>query len=125
MKTVKIEDKTRLDKVGLKMLSTMFEVYVLWLFSKKKMHGYELIKILSGDHPKGHPGVSKITAASVYPLLSSMTEKRLLSYKKQSTGKRVRKTYSITPKGLKKLKEAKKQFFQTGMRKKFFEEMLK
>jgi len=125
MKKMKIEGGDHLEKAGLKMLSTMFEVYILWLFSKKRMHGYELIKLLSSDHPKGHPGAPKITAATVYPLLSSMTKKGLLSYKKVSTGKRVKKIYTITPKGLMKLKEAKKHFFQGGMRKKFFEEMLK
>jgi len=123
MKKMKVEDKSHLDKAGLKMLSTMFEVYILWLFSKKKMHGYELMKVLANDHVKG--AGPKITAATVYPLLGSMTKRGLLSYKKHSTGKRVRKIYSATPKGLKKLKEAKKRFFQTGMRKKFFEEMLK
>jgi PadR family transcriptional regulator PadR len=123
MKKMKLGYKARMDKAGLKMLSTIFEVYILWLFSKKKMHGYELIKILSSDHVKG--AGPKITSATVYPLLNSMTKRGLLSYRKQSTGKRVRKIYSVTPKGLKKLKEAKKLFFQTGMRKEFFEEMLK
>ena len=121
MKTVKIESKRDLDRIHLKAIKGIFEIYILWALSKKKMHGYELMKEMT----KGQAVHVKMSPAMMYPVLNSLTRRGLLGYKKESTGKRMRKVYYTTMKGKAYLLMAKKLFFQRGMRKKFFEEMLK
>ncbi len=121
MKTVKIENQKDLDKVHTKMIKSLFEVYILWSLSKKKMHGYELMKEMT----HGQVMHVKMSSATMYPVLTSLTKKGLLGYKEESTGKRKRKVYYTTLKGKAYILMAKKMFFQRGLRKKFFEEMLK
>jgi len=121
MKTLKIETKEQLDKAHMKMIKSIFEIYLLWALSKKKMHGYELMKEMT----HGQVFNVKTSPATIYPLLNNLTRRGLLGYKKESTGKRQRKVYYTTKKGLEYIKMAKKLFFQRGLRKKFFEEMLK
>ena len=121
MKTVKIESKKDLDKVHLEAIKGIFEIFILWALSKKKMHGYELMKEMT----HGQAVHVKISPATIYPVLNSLTRRGLLGYKKESTGKRKRKVYYTTMKGKAHILMAKKLFFQCGMRKKFFKEMLK
>ncbi len=121
MNTLKIETKKQLDEAHMKMIKGIFEIYILWALSKKKMHGYELMKAMT----HGQVFNIKTSPATIYPLLNSLTGKGFLAYKKESTGKRARKVYYTTAKGLAYIKMAKKYFFQRGLRKKFFEEMLK
>jgi len=121
MKTVRIRNQSDLEKVHLKAIKGIFEIYVLWALSKKKMHGYELMKAMM----HGQAVDIKISPATVYPMLDALHKKGLIAYKKESTGKRTRKVYYTTKEGLAYIKMAKKYFFQRGLRKKFFEEMLK
>jgi len=121
MKTIKIESKDDLDRVHTKMIKSIFEVYILWALSKKKMHGYELMKEMT----RGQAVHVKMPPATMYPVLNSLTRRGFLGYKKESTGKRKRKVYYTTMKGKAYILMAKKLFFQRGTRKKFFEEMLK
>ena len=121
MKTIKVDTKKRLDDAHKKMIKGIFEVYILWALSKKRMHGYELMKAMA----HGQVFNVKTSPATIYPLLNNLTRRGLLAYKKESTGKRQRKVYYTTRKGLEYIKMAKKLFFQRGLRKKFFEEMLK
>ncbi|NYZ77190.1 PadR family transcriptional regulator [Candidatus Micrarchaeota archaeon] len=112
--------KEHLEKMA-KKARTGFETFVLWLFSKRDMHGYELIRILSEED-----GFDRaITAAMIYPLLNDMGRRGLLKHKTIPTGKRVKKVYSITPKGIKNLDEAKKRFRQNNLMGNFLREMLK
>ncbi len=121
MKTIKIETKRDLDTVHLKAIRGIFEIYVLWALSKKRMHGYELMKVMTHEQAVE----VRVSPSTMYPLLDNLTKKELIAYKKESTGKRKRKVYYTTKKGLEYIKMAKKLFFQKGLRKKFFEEMLK
>jgi len=121
MKTIRIKNQSELERVHLKAIRGIFEIYVLWALSKKKMHGYELMKAMT----HGQAVDIKISPATVYPMLDDLNKKGLIAYKTESTGKRKRKVYYTTKKGLEYIKMAKKLFFQRGMRKKFFEEMLK
>ncbi len=121
MKTIRIKNQSELDRVHLKAIRGIFEIYTLWALSKKKMHGYELMKAMT----HGQAADVKASPATIYPMLDSLAKKGLIAYKKEATGKRMRKVYYTTPKGLTYIKMAKKYFFQRGLRKKFFEEMLK
>ena len=121
MKTLRIKNQSELERVHLKAIRGIFEIYVLWTLSKRKMHGYELMKAMT----HGQAIDIKISPATVYPMLDGLHKKGLIAYKTESTGKRKRKVYYTTKKGLEYIKMAKKLFFQRGLRKKFFEEMLK
>ncbi len=73
---------------------------ILWLLSKRKMHGEEIaeeIKHRRGEKPK---------AGTLYPALKDLSNKGMITGKK--TGKIV--TYSLTPEGKAAVKEAKTYF---------------
>ena len=74
---------------------------LLKLLSEKDMYGYEMIETLSSRSQN----VFEMKAGTLYPLLHSMEEKKLLTvYEKEVSGK-VRKYYSITREGRKRLGE--------------------
>jgi DNA-binding PadR family transcriptional regulator len=81
----------------------MLSFLMLFLLSKKPMHGQELARELEkrkGDRPS--PG-------TIYPALKALKEAGLVSEEK--SGKAI--TYSLTPGGEAVLKEAKKRFCRT------------
>jgi len=97
----------------------MFTTFLLWLISKKPAHGYEIISTLRKEHQ-----FARVGPALVYPMLASLSEKELIRVKKEARGKRVRKLYSITPAGRKRLAEMKKMFSRDSLRTRFMREML-
>ena len=81
----------------------MLSFLILFLLSKKEMHGQELaeeIRRRKGDRPS--PG-------TIYPALKSLREAGLIKEKKE--GKTI--TYTLTEEGKEGLKIAKKQFCRT------------
>ncbi len=104
------------EKIG-KVLSVSF---LLWIISKKKIHGYQIIKIL-----KQEAGFMNIGSAHIYPLLSEMLKHNLLEVKESLEGKRKKKFYSLTPLGKKHLVHMKKIMFKSGLRSEFFRQMVK
>lgn len=80
----------------------MLSFHVLWLLSKKPMHGEEIAAEIGrrrGDKPK---------AGTIYPALKDMKEKDLI--KSEKSGKVV--TYSITPLGRKTFRIAMEYFYR-------------
>ena len=76
---------------------------ILFLLSKKKMHGQELSdEIAKRRGEKPSPG-------TIYPALKGLREAGFLSEEKE--GKTI--TYDLTPKGKKALSIAKKRFTKT------------
>jgi PadR family transcriptional regulator PadR len=73
---------------------------ILLALQKGPSHGYSLMQTIKNDTY----GVWNPTASSLYPHLSSLTEKGLIEYKSEMEGKRERKVYHITWKGKKTLK---------------------
>ncbi len=76
---------------------------ILWLLSKKKMHGEEIAKEIGkrrGEKPK---------AGTLYPALKDLNNKKLIKRKK--TGKII--TYSITSSGEKAVKVAMAYFVRS------------
>lgn len=90
-------------------------LFLLWLVSKKEMHGYQMIKLLQKEGMKTGPN-------RLYPVLNAMLSEGLLSQKEKREGGRVRKAYVITAKGKKELVAGRKLF--TGLVGKFIREML-
>jgi DNA-binding PadR family transcriptional regulator len=102
-------------------MKQIFTTFLLWLLSKKEMHGYEIIKTLKQE--KGMREV--LTPAFIYPFLNSMLEAGLINQRTVKDGRRVKKLYKTSTKGMKTLKQIKEKFFKVGLRRQFLEEMLK
>lgn len=81
---------------------------LLKLLSEKDMYGYEMIETLRTRSQN----VFEMKAGTLYPLLHSLEEKRLLkSYEQEVSGK-VRKYYSITREGKRVLKQKQEEWEQ-------------
>lgn len=79
---------------------------LLHLLEEKDMYGYEMIEMLrerSGN-------VFELKAGTLYPLLHSLEEKKILVCFEQEVNGKVRKYYSITKEGKKFLKEKKAEW---------------
>lgn len=81
----------------------MLSFLILFLLSKKEMHGQEIAKEI--EKRKG----IKPSPGTIYPALKSLRENGFIEEQKQ--GKTV--TYHLTPKGKRALKTAKSQFCRT------------
>lgn len=77
------------------MVSGSMTMLLLKLLSEKDMYGYEMISTLR----QRSQNVFELKAGTLYPLLHTMEEKKLLqSYEQEIQGK-MRKYYSITREG--------------------------
>jgi len=79
----------------------MLSFLILWLLSKKTMHGDEIaekLEKLRGEKP---------TPGTIYPALKQLEQRGAVASKKE--GRKV--LYSLTKKGKKGLKEAMEYFF--------------
>lgn len=86
---------------------------VLQLLAKHhKMYGYEIMQTIE----KKSDGKIKLTFGSLYPILHKLESENLIYSETENIGKRVRKYYILTPKGVKE-KESKvleiKEFIDT------------
>ncbi|MFX1488867.1 MAG: PadR family transcriptional regulator [Promethearchaeota archaeon] len=97
-KTDKIGDIA--DAIEQSMKKGHISTLILLALQKGPSHGYSLMQTIKNDTY----GVWNPTASSLYPHLSSLTEKGLIEYKSEMEGKRERKVYHITWKGKKTLK---------------------
>ncbi|MFW9990183.1 MAG: PadR family transcriptional regulator [Candidatus Odinarchaeota archaeon] len=73
---------------------------ILLALEKEPSHGYSLMQKIKEDTY----GVWNPTASSLYPHLSSLTDKELIEFTSEMDGKRERKVYEITEKGKETLK---------------------
>ena len=101
-----------------KMLA-MAAAFLLWLISKKPACGYGIMRVLRKER-----GSDKVGPAHIYPVLADMSRRGLIRAKEVACGKRVKKLYSVTPLGRKRLLEMKKAHFGDGLRARFLREML-
>ena len=88
------------DAIEQSMKKGHISTLILLALEKSPSHGYNLMQIIKDDTY----GVWNPTASSLYPHLSSLTEKGLIRYTTEMEGKRERKVYEITQKGKKTLK---------------------
>jgi DNA-binding PadR family transcriptional regulator len=119
-----IPDKRLLDKgkrreFEKQMMRHMLSTFLLWFISKKPTHGYEIIKSLEGEE-----GFRVMTASQLYPLLKELTKAGLIFQQKEMQGKRARKTYHVTEKGLEALRAARKMMQQKPLKRQFLKEMV-
>jgi len=89
------------DAIEQSMKKGHISTLILLALEKSPSHGYNLMQIIKDDTY----GVWNPTASSLYPHLSSLTEKGLIKFTTEMEGKRERKVYDITQKGEKTLKK--------------------
>ena len=89
------------DAIEQSMKKGHISTLILLALEKSPSHGYNLMQIIKDDTY----GVWNPTASSLYPHLSSLTEKGLIEFTTEMEGKRERKVYDITQKGKKTLKK--------------------
>ena len=88
------------------LMSGSLTMLILKLLSEKDMYGYEMIDTLR----KRSQNVFELKAGTLYPLLHGLEDKGLLTvYEKEYTGK-IRKYYSITKQGQKRLDMKKEEW---------------
>jgi len=89
------------DAIEQSMKKGHISTLILLALEKKPSHGYNLMQVISN----GTYGVWQPSASSLYPHLSSLTEKGLITFTSEMEGKRERKVYEITQKGERTLKK--------------------
>jgi len=89
------------DAIEQSMKKGHISTLILLALEKAPSHGYNLMQVISNDTY----GVWQPSASSLYPHLSSLTEKELIKFTTETDGKRERKVYEITQKGKKTLKK--------------------
>ena len=77
----------------------IFDTFSLWLFSKKELCGYDIIK----ECESRSKGSWKPSPALIYPKIMLLASEGLIE--ETNKGSRGKKYYKITPKGSKKLNE--------------------
>ncbi|MFX0041219.1 MAG: PadR family transcriptional regulator [Promethearchaeota archaeon] len=88
------------DAIEQSMKKGHISTLILLALEKGPSHGYSLMQTITEDTY----GVWNPTASSLYPHLSSLTEKGLIEFTTEMEGKRERKVYEITEKGRNTLK---------------------
>jgi len=76
----------------------LLETRVLWIISKKPVHGYAILKELNKNRKR------KTTNGTLYPILQKLAESKAIKVKK--IGAREKKIYEISKQGKVVLKEA-------------------
>ncbi|SDM54198.1 PadR family transcriptional regulator, regulatory protein PadR [Fictibacillus solisalsi] len=89
------------------MLKGVLEGCLLAVISKGEIYGYEMIEKLEAY------GFTMVSEGSIYPILLRMKKEELVTttLKPSPTGPK-RKYYSLTPKGVKELKDFRERWFQ-------------
>lgn len=93
-------------KISKELVKGSTTMLILEMLNNENMYGYQLIKKLS----EKSNNVFELKEGTLYPILHSLEENRLItSYWDETTAKK-RKYYSITQKGKKSLKEKKEEW---------------
>ena len=82
------------------------EIVLLALLSQQDMYGYEMIETLRARSQN----VFELKAGTLYPLLHSLEQKKLLTVYEKEVGGKVRKYYRITKEGHRVLKEKRQEW---------------
>ena len=86
--------------------------YILHKLASKPAYGYELLS----DIERSTQGLWRPSPGSLYPLFKRMRGKGLIDVKEVKVGRRSRRLYTITPKGLTFLKEVREHILNASHR---------
>lgn len=82
------------------------QVFILWLLSKNRMHGYSIISKINEAYE--YMGVKVVHSSTIYPLLHSLEEQELIDSFEEYNGNKKIKSYETNEKGIERLNEIKK-----------------
>ena len=116
-----------LKEYDIKLLRSMKgfgKTMILWLISKERTHGYELMNKISEISPSGKEKVRG--TSKIYPILHDLEEAGLIIGTWEAHGKRKVKYYKITEEGMDTLLRIKAVFkcHRTPILEEFWREML-
>lgn len=89
--------KTHVREFRERFAKVFLDILILRLIQGEPMWGYKIIKKVETLFN------IKLRHGAVYPLLSTLEAKSLLTSKEEVQGRRVRKVYEITPKGTQRI----------------------
>lgn len=89
------------------LMNSVRNIFILWLISRGKTHGYAIIQELNNQFSEIHGG-KKIHGSTIYPILHTLEDDGLIKSEKELNGKKEIKAYEITQKGLDFLDSLKK-----------------
>jgi len=98
------EEEENLRWIDEKFLKAFARIYYLNLIEKGYSHGYELIKFVENNYG------FKLSPSSIYPLLQELEKKGYIKGSwSHSEGKPDKRTYTLTPRGKRLLKQARER----------------
>ncbi|UTB33904.1 MAG: PadR family transcriptional regulator [Methanobacterium sp. ERen5] len=108
----------------LKSMKGFGKTMILWIISKERIHGYEIMSKLNTINPAekkmhGKPG-------KIYPMLHDLEKAGLVTGTWEAHGKRKMKYYEITEEGIQTLERIKRVFrcHRTALLEEFWRDML-
>jgi DNA-binding PadR family transcriptional regulator len=116
-----------LKKYDIKLLKSMKgfgKTMILWLISKERIHGYELMTKINEISPSDEETVRG--PSKIYPVLHDLEENGLIAGTWEAQGKRKIKYYEITEEGNETLERIRKVFrcHRTPILEEFWRDML-
>ena len=88
------------DKLFIKnFFKSMRKVAILSMIKAKPRHGYEIMNVINTIYSEHSLDEMKIGASTIYPLLHTLEERKLIKGTWHQQGKRDIKCYEITPEG--------------------------
>jgi len=94
-------------------------LYFIWRLHQSPAHGYALIEEIAGN-----PIMPSIKPSTIYGLLSNLEEAGYISCSARLEGKRVRKVYHTTPKGMALFQRVRKRFSKANRFRRFAKALL-
>ncbi|RAP53956.1 MAG: hypothetical protein BZ137_04900 [Methanosphaera sp. rholeuAM130] len=88
------------------LLKGVRNIFLLWIISQKKIHGYGIISKLN-ESISSFSNRKPIHGSTIYPLLHSLEEDGLITSSKELNGKNEVKVYEITQEGIMMLNSLK------------------
>lgn len=103
----------RTDKIMMKgIMRGVGKLMILWLISKKRQHGYEIMTQIHESSPYSHKMPS---ASMIYPVLHKLERKGLIKGNWEYHGKKKVKYYQITQEGEESLDRIRKIAFKDSV----------
>lgn len=92
------------------LLKGVRNVFLLWLLSKNKMHGYAIVSKINETYK--YTGEKVVHGSTIYPLLHSLEKQGLIESSEEYNGNKKIKIYETTEKGIDTLNSLK-QFIKS------------
>jgi len=103
---------SKLKKYDIKLLKSMKgfgKTLILWIISKERIHGYEIMSKINEGNPV-EPGQLQGKPGKIYPILHDLENAGLIEGTWEAHGKRKVKYYEITEEGVQTLERIKNVF---------------